>query len=113
MWYQYVTKMDKVQNIITQFDINSGKNNRPNDKGIIMEAQGRQLLNKHQQHGPVKNRLYLINLNDFFVHTMERETKQRGDKSIQLSQSAERSNKLQKDLTKMGNLIIYQKVTVV
>lgn len=47
-----------------------------------MEAQGRQLLNKHQQLGPVKNRLYLINLNDFFVHTMERETKQRGDKSI-------------------------------
>lgn len=96
MWYQCVTKVDKVQNIITQFDINTGKNNRPNDKGINLEAQGRQLLNKQQQYGPAKSRLYLINLNGFFVHTLERGTKQRGDKS----QSAENCNKLRKDLTK-------------
>lgn len=67
------------------------------------------MLNKQQQHGPAKTRLYLINLNDFFVHTLERGTKQRGDKS----QSAHNCNKLQKVLTKMGDLIIYQQITSV
>lgn len=60
---------------------------------LIWKDKAVQLLNKQQQHGPAKSRFFLISLNDFFVHTLERGTKQRGD----TNQSAEKRSKLQKD----------------
>lgn len=74
----------------------TGKRIRPNDKEINLEHTHRQLLNKQQQHGPAESRFFLTSLNYFFVHTLERGTKQRRD----TNQPAEIWSKLQKDPTK-------------